>query len=295
MRNLVVFALILLLAGLVGGGFTFAGSDLSFGLKEVDIRKEIPAAGIARLKVEFGSMDVALVKGKADVIEAAATGKANGKALKKIRVELVKEGDTAILKSDADTGFTMGLNIVNVNLEISLPERQYDSIIVDSGSGDISFEGLKASVLELDNGSGNVEISEVEADGAKIKTSSGNLSIEESRMNELETTVGSGNIRLTDVEGAIRAKTSSGNIRVELDALMHPLEARSGSGNVTIQTKKAPESAAVSYSTGSGTFRIDWGGGEKKGDADTDTIVFGNGEIPVRLSAGSGNISLKQR
>ncbi len=295
MRNLVVFALILLLAGLVGGGFTFAGSDLSFGLKEVDIRKEIPAAGITRLKVESGSMDVTLVKGKSDVIEAAATGKANGKALKKIRVDLLKEGDTAILKSDANTGFTMGINIVNVNVEITLPERQYDSIIVDSGSGDVSFEGLKTSILELDNGSGNVEISEVEAEGVIVKTSSGNLSIEQSRMNELETTVGSGNIRLTDVEGAIKSKTSSGNIRIELDALIHPLEARSGSGNVTVLTERAPNSAAVSYSTGSGSFRNDWSGGEKKGDADTDTIVFGNGEIPVHLSAGSGNISLKQR
>ncbi|QJC50536.1 DUF4097 domain-containing protein [Paenibacillus albicereus] len=299
MRNVVLLGLILLLGGLIGAGVTFGQGDrdslFKFGTEEVSLRKEAPAEGVSRLRAEAGSMDIEIVPGASrDKIVASITGRASKKFLERIELDLEPDGDELLVKGGEDTGFSFGLNIVNVTMRIELPQRKFEELQADLGSGDLDADGIEVGKLTLKTGSGDIDLSSVQGGTISLRTGSGSIDGEQVRAEELTAKASSGDISLEDVGGALVLDTGSGSIRAEMDRLEQPVTASSGSGNVTIATQFAPESATVQYSTGSGRFRTDWSAGKGSEDSSA-TLVYGDGEVRVKLRAGSGNISLREK
>lgn len=293
LRNFVLLGIILLVVGVAGAGFMIGSSDraslLSFGTVKIDQSKSISASEVSKLKLDTGSMDVELVKGfSSDRIVASLTGRASKKYSDKINVQLNSSGGTVTVEGIEQDGFTFGISIVNVKLRLEVPERMFESIELELGSGNVDAEGIRSNELLIRVGSGNIELSDIEASRAEIRSGSGNVEAENSRLGELTAELGSGDITLEDIQGSLKTETGSGNIKIELQNLDNAIAAKSSSGNITVTSDKTPDSASIRYSTGSGDFRSSWGGSEQDGQ-----LTIGNGKIPVSLSTGSGNISLK--
>ncbi|PLT43987.1 hypothetical protein B8V81_2418 [Paenibacillus pasadenensis] len=298
MRNVVLLGLILLLGGLIGAGVTFGQGDreslLQFGTEEVRLSEEVPADGISRLRAEAGSMDIELAAGASDdKIIATITGRASKKSLDKIKLELDPQGDELTVKGKEGGAFTFGFNIVNVTMRIELPARKFEALQAELGSGDIDAQGVEAGELTFKTGSGDIELTGVKGGVISLRSGSGSIDGEGVVAEELAAKASSGNISLEDVLAALQLDAGSGNIRAEMDRLELPVTASSGSGNITLATRIAPASATVQYSVGSGRFRSDWNEDED-GERKSRELVFGDGQVQVKLSTGSGNISLRE-
>ncbi|QGG54548.1 DUF4097 family beta strand repeat-containing protein [Paenibacillus sp. B01] len=298
MRNVVLLGLILLLGGLIGAGVTFGQGDreslLQFGTEEVRLSEEVPADGISRLRAEAGSMDIELAAGASDdKIVATITGRASKKSLDKIKLELDPQGDELTVKGKEGGVFTFGFNIVNVTMRIEVPARKFEALQAELGSGDIDAQGVEAGELTFKTGSGDIELSGVKGGVISLRSGSGSIDGEGVVAEELAAKASSGNISLEDVLAALQLDAGSGNIRAEMDRLELPVTASSGSGNITLATRVAPASATVQYSVGSGRFRSDWNEDED-GERKSRELVFGDGQVQVKLSTGSGNISLRE-
>jgi len=316
MRNWIIVAAILLVIGLIGIGGTW-GKDGMFDLGSVDLEQHqtIDGTGAKKIVLSMDSMDVTVVKGTANEIKASLTGKVSKKFIDKTNLKLVRDGDTVKVGVETNDGFTFGVSIFNVKLDLELPAQQYDSFVLDIGSGDTSITDLTAQTLEIDAGSGNLQldrlasrkvslevgsgdtrISDLSADTAELDASSGNITIEKLTAKKLSVDTGSGDIKMYDVDAELVVETASGNIRAEQRAITYPMDMSTGSGDVTINTDEKPDNVQFKFSSGSGSLRNHWDGGSQSGDDDENKkVIFGDGGKLVRVDTGSGNLTIGER
>ena len=163
MRNWIVIGLILLVVGLIGAFGTFGTKgDFSFGTEKVDRQQTISGDGVQNIEIETGSVDVKVVPGTGDEVKASLTGRASKKYLDKLELKLAKEGDTLKVGFKDHLGFRFGFNILNVDLKLEVPQRQYALLKLDSGSGDNAVGEIHADTFVLDAGSGDMDLSELQ-------------------------------------------------------------------------------------------------------------------------------------
>lgn len=298
MRNWVIAGLTLFAAGAIGTVVSFGSEgDFSFGTVEVAKEASASASGIERIKLGASAADIDIVPGAGDEFKATLTGRASKKFLDRIEVKLVPSGKELLVDVKASTGFSIGLNILDVDLRLEVPEREWQSLAIDGGSGNVDLADMKIDELVAKIGSGNLHVKGVTSRKLELEAGSGNIHAESSTANQVEMDVSSGNLRLTDVEAkTVDADTGSGNIYVIADRLSGSVKAETGSGNVTIATLAAPESATVQFASGSGDLKNEWEDGEESEGKDIDEqVVFGGGDIRVDVETGSGNLYLERR
>ncbi|TYP70721.1 DUF4097 family beta strand repeat-containing protein [Paenibacillus methanolicus] len=298
MRNWVIAGLTLFAAGAIGTAVSLGSEgDFSFGTVEVAKEASASAAGIERIKLGASAADIDIVRGTSDEFKATLTGRASKKFLDRIEVKLVPSGGELLVDVKASTGFTIGFNILDVDLRLEVPDRQWSKFAIDGGSGNVELSDLKIDELVASIGSGNVHVKNLTSRKLELEAGSGNIHAESSKANQVEMDVSSGNLRLTDVEAAtVDADTGSGNIYVTADQLSGSVKAETGSGNVTIATLAPPESATIQFASGSGDLKNEWEDGRESDEEGVqEQIVFGGGDVRVEVETGSGNLYLERR
>ncbi len=318
MKKSFALGLILLIAGVIGIIMTFSGDDdlLDFGTKSVDMGETVAADAVKEITVKGSSMDVEIVRGSGADIRVALEGRASAKFIDDIDLEVLTEGGELTIQPKMPRGFSIGINIVNVTLRVELPERQWERIRVDVGSGNIALSDVQADTLALDAGSGNIEaeriagtsvslhsgsgnqrLSHVKAtDAIQLDMGSGNAELDTFEAASLTFEASSGNVKLLDGSAKITGNVGSGNIRYEAARLTQDMRLKAGSGNVRIELDEEPSSLKVEFRTGSGDSDIDWGGIKydikEEGDVSGQ---FGDGAVMLEVTTGSGNIDFERR
>jgi hypothetical protein len=180
-------------------------------------RESVPAAALtaARLETGAGSLTVTGRNGAATVevtAEYRASVRSESEAqriLDNLKLTVEVRGDTLYLKTEQIRSWDWG----------------------DSGRIDLTITMPATLTLDIDDGSGSIEVSGMDRD-VKIEDGSGEIEIENLRGN-LIIDDGSGEIRIRDVRGNIDIDDGSGEIEVEhVGGSVHILD-RSGSIDVT--------------------------------------------------------------
>lgn len=286
--------IMVLMLSMTGRGGTF-----SLGTEAVDIRKPIVAEGFSSISVKGSSTDIEIMRGSGENIEVALEGRASAKYLDDLDIIVSKSSNTLQIEPVIPEFIrSFGINILSVDLVVTLPDQVLDLIKVEAGSGNIRAVHTQASEILLETRSGNVTFAQVEAAEIQVYTGAGNVTGEHFQADRVSFDTGSGNVKLMDGSGKLNGEVGSGNITVAYDTLEQDTDLKAGSGNVNIQTRK-PESLAFDFSADSGEIKIGWPyktitNGERE-DSENLTGHFGGGEVALKVSSGSGNIRLVQR
>jgi len=314
MRNWIVIAVIILLVGLIGAGVTFGQSGFSFQALEVNKQERVSGENVERIRVEADSMNVKIIRGQGSDIIASLHGKASEKAINDVKLDVASRGDQVAIKLERKTTFTIGINIFDVDLTVELPERLYNELVVeggsgdvevrdwsgatlkaDLGSGDVTLKQVKAADIEVDVGSGEIQAQKLDSKSVVLKALSGDINVSQATAEKISARTASGTITLQDANGELNGDTGSGDIDVSLEALEHDIQLTTGSGEVTIATPQEPQSAVIRYSTGSGEFSSNWEGKGSQMNESGGEIIFGQSDHVVSVKTGAGDFSLKRR
>lgn len=316
MRNWIVVALILIVIGLIGMTSSFSIEGLFSGGAENYSREEtLDAADVKEIEFEVGSMDMEIVPVSSDQIRARVSGKASKKNHDNIILKLERDGDRVKVVADTNDGFSIGINIMDLDLRVELPARKWEelkldtgsgdmdmrdiaarTIKVDGGSGDFTAEGIEADQFETVLGSGDLELQELKAANVELTVNSGNTTIDQVTASKISIQGNSGNVELIDSDAELKTRIESGNILVETDKIKHAMNLETGSGDVTISTNEQPDSARIKFTPGSGDLNNDWNNdGESLDGNGSSNITFGDGETIIQVKTGSGNLNLERR
>lgn len=296
---------------------TFSGIHFGFsiGTRGIDDEQTFDADDFRNLSIRTGSTDVQIVPGSSDQIKARLYGKVSAKNAEQVKLKTEQNGDTLELGVQLPEGINVGVNVLDVDLTVELPEKQWALAAIESGSGDIEIERIQgetvrvkagsgdidlrqavARELTVHTGSGDMEVEEIEADILELESVSGDISAERYKASLLKFQEGSGDIELKQGESALQGQTSSGNIRLEAEQLLYDADLRAGSGNVTIDLDQEPSSLAVDFQGGSGSGKVRWDGMKnKESDEDGNRLkgTFGSGDVKLKVRTGSGDFTLE--
>jgi DUF4097 and DUF4098 domain-containing protein YvlB len=180
----------------------------------------LDTGGIDRLEVDngSGSIDITGVSGASDVTVTATIfvpDTNEEKALKKIEEDLVlvleQDGETAVLKAYFEQGrgfFNFG-DSPSVHLDIRMPEGLH--LEVDDGSGSIEIGNVRGDIV-LDDGSGSIKMTDVGGE-VEIDDGSGSISVQ-GVGGDISINDGSGSITVRGVAGTVTVDDGSGGIDV---------------------------------------------------------------------------------
>jgi len=294
-------------------------SDIQFGFsfdtKKINEEQTLDADIYRDLTVKTGSINIHVIPGATDQITARLNGKVSSKYADQVKLKVEPNGDSMTVGVEEDHGINLGISIMDLQLTVELPEKNWETAKIESGSGNIEIESLLGDEVTVKAGSGNVNVQQVNAGELAVHTGSGNIEVEEIEVvsvalqsgsgeisadgyhaEQLSFQNGSGNVELSDGEAALQGKTGSGNIRVDAERLVHDADLRTGSGNVSIDLAQEPTSLEVDYqgSSGEGNIRLDGMRYEVK-DEDKGRLkgTLGSGDVLLKVRTGSGNFKLE--
>lgn len=155
----------------------------------------------------------------------------------------------------------------------------------DSGSGSIRLENIQCNDFVLDSGSGSVTINNLTAQNSNLETGSGNMQISNSSIGSLKADSGSGRVDMEKVI-AQNASVNSGSGRINYSGtLTGNCRFKSGSGAVTMKLTGKAENYSISVDCGSGGFWLD---GKKRDDGTYGSNVDGK----LLFDSGSGRVTV---
>lgn len=301
MRVRIGFDTILIAAGILVGVYALSTSDILTGnvfgsnTKKVDIQKETAAAGLQNITIDTSSTNINVVKGSSDQVTARLHGNASSKKAEDIKLLFDQQADTLNIGVDVPDRYTIGLDITNVDLTVEIPEKQWNTLKMETSSGDVKASNVRAQSFMASTSSGNIAVNDVESSAINVEASSGEIKASGFKSSEAVFNAGSGNIALSGGNAAIKGETSSGDIQVDSSQLLYNTELKSGSGEVKVYLANEPASLSVDYRGGSGQGAIHWNG-FKYTERDEDNRIlqgsFGNGGVLLKVRTDSGNFTL---
>lgn len=278
MKKLVAIALIMLGIGIVCAFFLFDREDFNKELKGEPFLQEktISSDSIRSLHAKTNTFNLEMIRGDSEDIKIRLEGNVSEKYLDKITLNAVTKGDVLEIESKIkNSGFTFGWTVINTKLIVELPERLWDSV-------------------EVDTDTGNVEIQDLNADKININTDVGNVKVSNYATKQFNVETDTGNITLTDGTGALKMKSDVGNIRVEAETIQNDITIGSEVGNVTISVDEGPKSANIRVMSEVGNVKMDWDGISSKSKKNINKKI-GNGDITIDIETEVGNVKLNQR
>jgi|GEM_PF-5068063 len=240
---------------IVVGGWMLFSKFIFFELENVDIRETFRHDIVDLVEVHIDSADVRIVRGAGDEIEVALLGKASGKYLSNLKLNATVQGSKLTVKPEiTDDHSTFGIHRMSVGVVVTLPDKVWDSVEIQVGSGNLEMSQVHAEVVHASTSSGNAKLHSIEAETIEITLGSGDIRFQDIaaeamfvstdsgktegsnyRTSKLFFESGSGDVTLTDGTGELTGGVDSGNITVIADSIEQDMKLETGSGNITVQ------------------------------------------------------------
>ena len=177
---------------------------------------------------------------------------------KKLTHEIAVQNNTLTVRTvDKQTWFSrIGLNLDSPAITVYLPERVYDSLVIETDTGDVAIpEDFTFGSLRINGDTADVRCNASAPDGMEINLSTGDIDLAENKTGDLSLTVSTGTINVdsTVCKGDVSIHVSTG--RVKLDGLTCAnLRTEGSTGDITLKDTLAAGKIAIARSTGDVRF-----------------------------------------
>ena len=153
--------------------------------------------------------------------------------------------------------FILGFGTLGTEVDVYLPEKQYNEIQVKLSSGQIVAEKINCDKFICNLTSGDIEISELNSNSTDIDVTSGKIIVNKLETDSMDVNVMSGDTRIEGVAKNVNLKTTSGRIDFKDEILPEKLDVNVTSGDIKIDIPEN-EGFNVDYNITSGDFKSDF-------------------------------------
>jgi DUF4097 and DUF4098 domain-containing protein YvlB len=183
------------------------------------------------------------------------------------------------------TIFNVGM-IKNTDLELYLPEKLYNSIKIDSLSGDFLCSGISSNTLAVNAIAGNSIVNGVFS-SARVDATSGDITTNNISCPKLEVRSISGNISISGSLSDVTVESTKGDTVISSHTPLSKLLSSAVSSNTTVYIPDN-NGFTLTFRKISGKFDTDF----ITSIADNGSTVFGNGKADFEVTAISGNFNI---
>ncbi|MBE4908349.1 DUF4097 family beta strand repeat protein [Bacillus luteolus] len=291
MKKVVLGALVLLIVGLVGSVATASFSDVfSVNTVEVYEEKTVKASSVETITVKLSSTDLQLEPISGDEIIVELSGSVSKKIKDQYELIVVEKGDRLEVSLDKlDVMFYVGVTRVDLDLTVKLPEKIYQSILIEASSADVEMKDLQLGEVRTNVSSGDVTFENITTEELVLETSSGDIKLMNSKADLFNLATSSGDVIIEDLTGDIRVNTTSGRISLENEEVSGNMDFTATSGDVDVRFKSKPNAISLDFkgSSGEGIVNVEgFSFSEKSEDRVVGQIGKASYELKVRTTSG---------
>ena len=200
---------------LVAGIILFNNTDFKKNGKVKDFSESFSAADVNRFNLEIGWADLTISKRSDDRIYVEAKN--------------VPEGFTAAVKGDT---FTTDFSNQKIHfamipswlksdddetvVEIKLPDKEYESFVLDLGAGETVMSGFKCGKFRVECGAGEVTLEDIDCEEGNFECGAGEVNVKGIKCSgKLNIDGGAGEVNITSaVLGGLEADQGVGELNV---------------------------------------------------------------------------------
>jgi DUF4097 and DUF4098 domain-containing protein YvlB len=180
------------------------------------------------------------------------------------------------------------LNSFNARVEVFIPKSYMNSVTIKTTSGNIELlDEFVCSTINMESSSGNIRVDNLRAGTAGIRASSGNINAG-ALEGDIFAETSSGQINLDRISGSLRATASSGGVKNAL--AQGNVSVSTGSGNINLGAINGD----VSLEASGGNIRTGIVEGNIRAETMSGNINCSAGETMenIALASTSGGITL---
>jgi DUF4097 and DUF4098 domain-containing protein YvlB len=261
LKKKLIFFIALLFA--VTGGITYLFNTLNVNA-ENDSKSVKEDSSFTNIEVTSNNADVVIVPTK----NSYATVKYindNKKAKYIFDVDVDEDTLTVLLEQKKRFFFSFGFHWGDLELEISLPERQYKNLQVMSDNGRINMQDIQSDEVLLETDNGSIQVSNVKAKTIHVGTDNGKIILDQ-------------------IQGEIKGNTDNGYISLTTTNREWPIDLSTNNGRIEIEMESEPTNATIDAKTENGKVSIF---GEE-----TNLQTYGKGKHLIKLRTDNGRITV---
>jgi lia operon protein LiaG len=304
-----------------------------FQMVELHEFREVPASEIKRLKVTTGSTNVELTPTSQENVILELKGQVSKKLEDAYQLNMSQSTDMLDVSISKRKSFVLfGFTIDRSKLNVRVPEKWFETLTVQTSSGDVEAEGLTANAinfrassgelrvkrtetkaglsLEASSGeirveqlktpaaiaiqtsSGEIDAREMEASSINVRANSGDIDVRSVVASKVSIRTSSGEIKVRELEGNLTAEASSGDIEITNRDIKGEWNLSASSGDVTVKLDN-PESVSVTFNGGSGDGKVKIKDMEYQLRTDHALVgKIGSGEHKLNVRTSSGSFRL---
>lgn len=257
------FVIIVVLLIAVGGIGYAVNSLKSFTSKEKEI--VINDQSFSNIDILTSNATVQIVPTTDEVTTVSYSGKKKRKVKFDFQAKVKGDNLSVVLKEKRRGFMNFGASSRGIELIVSVPEKEYNKIQVETDNGRIKMEALQGKEFILATDNGRIELKNIDAVKLSANTDNGDISF-------------------VDVEGEITAGTDNGHITMKALQLDQTIELKTDNGRIEIQVAEEPTNAVINAKTDNGRIEI-------FGNRNEHT-TFGKGEHVIKLTTDNGRITV---
>lgn len=297
MKTLLILATSLTIIGVVGSFATYKTVGKQESLTET----------IAH--TDFTNIEVSASNGKVTIEptnEQEARVEIVGFDLKNNFSTSVEDGKLVIdYKEKSKKFFNFDFRFNQVEMNVYIPQKDYDVMIADARNGKMSVNGLTANKMSLNTSNGSMHLQNSHVDELDLVSTNGSITVEsitgktmtveadngritinDALANTVDLSSENGKMDLKEVKGSLTARADNGSILLTNDQLNSPIDFVADNGKIHIKTAKEPENVGIITQTNNGSSTIF---GEK-----STGMIFGTAETQIHLQTDNGKIIIEK-
>lgn len=259
-KKLSILALLLILIGGVGGYFTYSRSYQ----EEITSKKTVSSDRVEEVQVsaENASVEVLPTSDTETKVELVT----KGVDVSKLDFTTEVEGKKLTITLKEPNTFRIGFNIQSSHLNVYVPQKLYNSFLIDNDNGKVKMSELNIKNLNVQTDNGRIELNKIVSEKVDVRSANGRVDF-------------------NDVGGNIKGSSNNGKILLTTKDLDRNIQLESDNGQITINTEKEPTNTTFTVSADNGSINIL--------DKYKGNTVIGKGENLVDLKSNNGKIEVK--
>ena len=248
------------------------------------------ASGELRLTEEIRGLDIDWSSGNIDIkthdgkeIIVRETAQDNESNRLRYRVE----NGTLYIRQRKSGIVVFGIN-KGKDLEILLPEGQYELIELDVASAEMSLRDTHADRIDVDSASGDLKVYGCIFNSVEFDSASGSIILDASNAGKFEMDTASGSAELNGQGESISFDSASGDLTVvsSVTPVKIDMDSASGRADITIPTDSQ---FTAELDSASGGLNVEGFSGNSR----KDSYICGNGSAEYEFSTASGAVTIR--
>lgn len=291
--------------GIIGSVLAFKETDLSEGVKAIDLEQKVSATSIDTLTIYDEITGVTFIPGDTDEIKVHLTGTVSENRAKDCTIEAVTEGSAwNVNVCEQKSKFHIGVDINEIKAlianhenrlktEVTLPSKMFKEISVSSSTGTLDLKNVKAEKLTASTNTGRIVINSFTGTQLDIDANTGSITVDSFNGNQLRAHTSTGRIAVGDGQGEVNLSTNTGSITAKLHDIGDSVELESNTGSINLQLTPAPKSASFDLSSDTGRVSLAIPG-VTTDDNERHAIKgsIGDGSKQVKVQTDTGSVSV---